>query len=60
MDVNADEQQPVQTDVLKPESIEMQSHHNEEFSEDVAVDFDTAEGDDSFDYRFQSNRGGFR
>lgn len=60
MEVNAEEQQPAQTDALKTETIEMQSLLSEEFSEDVAVDFDATEGDDSFDYRFQSNRGGFR
>lgn len=59
--MSADEQQPVQTDALKPESSELQSHHSEEFSEDVAVDFDATDAtDDSFDYRFQSNRGSFR
>lgn len=60
MEVIAEEQLPAQMDAQKPDANEMQSHHSEEFSEDVAVDFDAAEGDDSFDYRFQSNRGGFR
>lgn len=60
MDVSAEEQQPVQIDAMKPDAMEIQAQNNDEFSEDVAVDFDTADGDDGFDYRYQSNRGGFR
>lgn len=60
MDATAEEQPPIQNEPVKADASENPPFHNEEFSEDVAVDFDAPEGDENFDFRFQSNRGGFR